>query len=215
MSENIEIWKPVVGYEGLYEVSNLGNIRSLWFGKKKTMKLRTDRDGYLLVNFYKDKKQTTYKVHRLVAELFIPNPENKPEIDHINTDKTDNTVWLNEDGSINYDKTNLRWVTPKENRNNPLTKKHISIGKFGKNRGKEHFASKPIIQFTKNNEFVKIWENAQVVAREWGLYSGSNIISCCRGILKTAYGFKWGYADDYERIPFKVFDLELYRKKTA
>lgn len=202
MSKNTEIWKPVIGYEGLYEVSSLGNVRSLWYGKKN-MKLRTDKDGYLMVNFHKDKKQTTHKVHRLVAETFIPNPEGKPQIDHINTDKTDNRA------------ENLKWVTQKENNNNPLSKKHISTGKLGKNRGKDHFASKSIIQFTKNNEFVKIWENAQDVAREWGLYSGANIISCCRGKLTTAYGFKWGYADDYERIPFKVFDLEIYTKKVA
>ena len=212
-----EIWKEIKGYPN-YQISNMGRIKSLNYnctGKEKIMKLTNDKDGYLLVKIYKNKKQTTYKVHRLVAEAFIPNPDNKPYIDHINTDRTDNTVWLNEDGSVNYEKTNLRWVTQKENNNNPLSKKHISIGKFGKNRGKEHFASKPIIQFTKNNEFVKIWENAQVVAREWGLYSGSNILSCCRGILKTAYGFKWGYADDYERIPFKVFDLEMYRKRVV
>ena len=78
-----------------------------------------------------------------------------------------------------------------------------------------HFASKPIIQFTKNGEFVKKWNNAQDVAREWGLYSGSNIQSCCRGVLKTSGGYKWGYADDYEKIPFKVFDLEIYRKKAS
>ena len=212
-----EIWKEIKGYPN-YQVSNMGRVKSLNYnrtGKEKIMKLTNDKDGYLLVKIYKNKKQTTHKVHRLVAEAFLLNPDNNPEIDHINTDKTDNTVWLNDDGSVNYDKTNLRWVTRKGNMNNPLSKKNITIGKFGKNRGKEHFASKPIIQFTKNNEFVKIWENAQDVAREWGLYSGSNILSCCKGILKTAYGFKWSYADDYERIPFKVFDLEMYRKRVA
>ena len=172
-----EIWKTIEDYPN-YMVSNMGRIKRLNYnrtGKEKIMKLRADKGGYLLVNFYKDKKQTTYKVHRLVAEAFLQNPENKPEIGHINTIRTDNRV------------ENLRWATSKENRNNPLTKRHISVGKLGKNMGKEHFASKPIIQFTKNNEFVKIWENAQDVAREWGLCNGSNILTCCRGKLKSAY----------------------------
>lgn len=197
-----EIWKTIEGYPD-YMVSSMGRVKSLWFGKEKFMKLRKDKDGYLLVNFHKDKKQTTHKIHRLVATHFIYNPENKPCIDHINTDRTDNRV------------ENLRWVDCKENNNNPLTKRHISNGKYGKNRGKDHYKSKPILQFNKNNEFVKKWNNAQDVAREWGLYSGSNIQECCRNKLKTAYDYIWQYADDYERIPFKVFDLEIYRKKTA
>ena len=81
--------------------------------------------------FQKNGKTKTIYTHKLVAEAFIPNPENKPCIDHINTIKTDNTVWLNEDGSVNYEKTNLRWVTYKENSNNPLTiKKLIKINKI-------------------------------------------------------------------------------------
>lgn len=197
-----EIWKTIEDYPN-YMVSNMGRVKSLRYGKEKIMKLKNDNDGYALINLYKNKKHITFKVHRLVAEAFLQNPENKTEIDHINTDRTDNRV------------ENLRWVNRKENCNNPLTKKHISVGKLGKNRGKEHFASKPIIQLTKNNEFVKIWENAQDVAREMNLYSGANIHSCCYGKLKTAYGYKWGFADEYEKIPFKVFKLELYRKRVS
>ena len=110
MSENIEIWKPVVGYEELYEVSNLGRVRSLdrfvnrrngSFGLKKgkTLKPHINRLGYKMIGLSMDRKYKHYMVHRLVAQAFIPNTENKPCIDHINTDKTDNTVCLNEDGS--------------------------------------------------------------------------------------------------------------------
>ena len=191
MSENIEIWKPVMGYEGLYECSNLGNIRSLWFGKEKTMKLRTDRDGYLLVNFHKGKKQTTYKVHRLVAEAFIPNPENKPEIDHINTDKTDNTVWLNEDGSVNYDKTNLRWATKFENMNNPVTTNRMSTAKKNQEKGNHQT---PIIQYDLNGNFIKQYPTIKEASMETGTYKKS-ISSCASGRYKTAGGFKWKYYD--------------------
>lgn len=199
-----EIWKTIEDYPD-YMISSMGRVKSLWYGKEKIMKLRNDSDGYVLINFHKNKKQITFKVHRLVAQAFIPNPENKPYIDHINTDRTDNRV------------ENLRWVTNKENMNNPITKLKNSGEKcymYGK-KGLNHPLSKPIIQFAKNGEFVRKWDNAQDVAREWGLYSGSNILTCCSGYLKTAYGYKWGFEKDYELIPFKVFDLEIYRKKTA
>lgn len=119
-----EIWKPIKGYEGLYEVSNLGRVRSLdreiiykngakHIHKGKILKLQYDRYGYLYITLNNkcDTKKCT--VHRLVAEAFIPNVDNKPCIDHINTIKDDNRV------------ENLRWVTYKENMNNELSKKHM------------------------------------------------------------------------------------------
>ena len=121
-----EIWKPVKGFEGLYEVSNMGNVRSvdryvmsgnhgnqycLFKGKPK--KSFPDSKGYLRVRLCKNNKAKNYSVHRLAANAFIPNPNNLPCIDHINTIKTDNRV------------ENLRWCSYKENSNNPLTIEHI------------------------------------------------------------------------------------------
>lgn len=119
-----EVWKDIDGYEGLYQVSNMGNVKSLKWGKEKILKAGKNNHGYLAVVLCKDGKQKTHKVHRLVAEMFIPNLENKEQIDHINTIKTDNRV------------ENLRWVTPKENVNNPLTKEHwnVSGGKYNRSR---------------------------------------------------------------------------------
>lgn len=186
MSENIEIWKPVVGYEGLYEVSNLGRVRSLdkitADGRRikgKILKGKIDKGGYLLVILCKDKKQTTYKVHRLVAEHFIPNPQNKPCIDHINTVRTDNRV------------ENLRWATYKENGNNPLTKikqRRMLKGKYGK----EHPASKPIIQYDKDGNFIKEWDCANDVERVLGI-SNKHIGSVCLGKRKSCGGYIWKY----------------------
>jgi len=102
-----EIWKPVVGYEGLYEVSNFGAVRNV--RRKHNIKLRINSGGYYHVYLNRDGIMKTVSVHRLVAMAFIPNPENKPCVDHINTNKQDNSV------------TNLRWVTHKENMNNPNT----------------------------------------------------------------------------------------------
>ena len=108
------MWKPIRGYEGRYEVSDDGQVRGitraerLKDGKSRTRKgrqlaLMTKRTGYQCVNLYKDAHMTTQLVHRLVADAFIPNPEHKPEVNHINGDKHDNRA------------VNLEWVTGSEN----------------------------------------------------------------------------------------------------
>lgn len=102
----IEIFKDIEGYKGLYQVSNLGNIKSLKFRKEKTLKPKKDKDGYLMVNLYKEKKPKTFKVHRLVAQAFIENPNNLPEVNHKDEDKTNNHVtnleWCDRKYNINY-----------------------------------------------------------------------------------------------------------------
>ena len=198
MSENIEIWKPVVGYEGLYECSNMGNVRSLdrfvnrrngSFGlnKGKTLKPHINHLGYKMIGLSMDGKYKHYMVHRLIAQAFIPNTENKPCVDHINTDKTDNTVWLNEDGSLNYEKTNLRWCTQKENINNPLTKE-----KRGEALRKSH--AKKVQQFTKDGLFIKEWDSIIEAARELKI-NASGIWACCNGRnrCKSYCGYVWKY----------------------
>ena len=121
----MEEWRDIKGFEGFYQVSNEGRVKSLdryvdnfWgtkqFVRERILKGTTDKDGYLMVYLCKDGKSKNRKVHRLVAEAFIPNTENGTSIDHINTLKDDNRV------------ENLRWCTPKENSNNPLTRKKMS-----------------------------------------------------------------------------------------
>ena len=197
-----EIWKDIKGYEGIYQVSSEGRVRSLnridnnnHPLKGVILKPYISNSGYLLVGLYKQQKRDRKLLHRLVAEAFIPNPENKPEIDHINTIKTDNTVFLNEDGSINYDKTNLRWVTKKENMNNSLTKTKMQInarkpskGKYGK----KHHRSKPIIQYDKEGNFIKEWDCANDVERVLGI-SNKHIGSVCLGKRKSCGGYIWKY----------------------
>ena len=100
-----EIWKPIKDYEGLYEISNLGRVKSLNYsrtGKEQILKPQKRKNGYLGVILCYKNTQKQVNIHRLVAEAFIPNPENKPYVDHINTDKLDNRA------------CNLRWVTQKE-----------------------------------------------------------------------------------------------------
>ena len=112
-----EIWKDILGYEGKYQVSNQGRIKSLNYNntsQERVMRLISTKDGYLQVGLHKDGKRKNHLVHRLVAQTFIENPSGKPCIDHINTIKTDNRV------------DNLRWATCKENNNNPLTKEYFT-----------------------------------------------------------------------------------------
>ena len=110
--EQIEEWRPVKGYKGYYEVSNLGRVRSLNYNHTKTTQIlrgKLRHDGYVEYALNVDKKTKYRRAHQLVAEAFLDNPEGKPEIDHINRMRDDNRV------------ENLRWVTKSENLTNPLT----------------------------------------------------------------------------------------------
>lgn len=120
-----EIWKYINGYEGIYKVSNMGEIEiTRPKCRKKTIGCLSP-NGYLYFNLLKDGNRIRKLVHRIVAETFIPNPYNKPCVDHINTIKTDNRV------------QNLRWVTEKENVNNPISLERLrnsnSLGNKWKN----------------------------------------------------------------------------------
>lgn len=193
MENRIEIWKPVVGYEGLYEVSSYGRVRSLdrmderdMYRKGRILKSALNKNGYPSVSLWRDNHGKTHRVHRLVAEAFIPNPNNKPEIDHINTIKTDNTVFLNEDGSINYEKTNLRWVTRSENNNNPLT-----LLKRGESKKGKKYHIRPVLQYDKDGNFIREWDT--ITEAERTLNIAHKIWDVCQGKRKTCGGYIWKY----------------------
>ena len=98
-----EVWRDVVDHEGRYMVSNIGRVKSLRWGKEKFLNPFHNVDGYLKVSLYKNGKMRQHSVHRLVALAFIPNPDEKPQVNHINGNKTDNRV------------ENLEWATGQEN----------------------------------------------------------------------------------------------------
>lgn len=186
-----EIWKPIKGFEGLYEVSNLGRVKSLpktrlinkhavWHIPEKIMSPQERRHGYLAVFLYNGIKRENgrcgkpYSVHRLVAEAFIPNPENKSEVNHIDENKQNNRA------------DNLEWCTHKENSN---------AGTRGRRIGDKHINgcdAKPVAQYTLDGEYVTTYPSLSEVQRQKG-WSESNISSCCRGKYKKAYGFVWKY----------------------
>ena len=107
-----EIWKDIKGYEGLYQVSNLGRVKRVTTGR--VLKQFPNKQGYLLVSLCKTGKQKSFAIHRLVAQAFILKPENKPEVNHIDEDKTNNMV------------SNLEWCTRVENNNYGTRTERIS-----------------------------------------------------------------------------------------
>ena len=193
---SVEIWKDIEGYEGLYQVSNLGRVKSLGNGssnnsKERILKSYKNNNGYLRVFLCKEQIRKIYLVHRLVASAFIPNTDNLPQVNHIDEDKTNNRV------------DNLEWCDIKYNSNYGSRIERVSKAN-----------SISILQFTKNGEFVRRWDSAREVERELGI-KHSNITSCLKGRYKKAGNYVWCYEKDYELIPFNVFNLTIYRKKVA
>ena len=184
MNQAREEWRPVVGYEGLYEVSSLGRVRSLdhcvktrnqhgGLGRRiypgKVLTPARGKGNYYIVHLCKDNKATNFSVHRLVALAFIPNPEKKPQIDHIDGDRHNNMS------------QNLRWCTCKENINNPITLPS---------------RCKRVLQISKEDgHIIKVWPSTISIVRELGI---TGVYKCCRGqkYYKSRGGFYWKYADE-------------------
>lgn len=183
-----EIWKDVQGYEGLYKISNFGNIKGhnkTYFCGKNTKRVLEERfivgevrNGYKRVTLWHNKKHRRVFVHRLVAEAFIPNPDNKPEIDHIDGNPSNNRA------------ENLRWVTHTENLNNPITLKRKSLSAMGNHmlgkKGSLHHNSKKVLCIETNT----IYGGVAEAMRKTGAKS---ISGCCCGRRKTTGGFHWKF----------------------
>lgn len=175
-------WKPIVGYEGYYEISNFGNVRScerlvnhgLGSGvrklKSKIITPWNDNHGYQVVSLSKSGKVKKYKVHRLVAEAFIPNPDNKPTINHINEIRNDNHV------------ANLEWATYQENNNHG-----------GHNQRVSRTLSKAVVQFDKSGNELADFDNIQDASSATGVHA-ANIKSCLHHANRIlAGGYRWRY----------------------
>ena len=201
-----EIWRPIKGFEGFYEISNFGRVKSLertyktrnnktWHVGEKFLKI-VPFNGYPAVVLSKNSVCRRYTIHRLIAEAFIPNPENKPHIDHINTDTMD------------YRLSNLRWVTPKENSNNPITRNRNKINPQTKEAKEKRLntriihrtASSPnrVYQYTKDLVFVASYVSIAEASRQTNISEGcirvardSSYIKDGKEILKTGGGFVW------------------------
>ena len=180
-----EVWKDIKDYEGLYQVSNLGNVKSIdkiikrkngieqHFKEKIINKWNSN---YAYVNLSKNGKGKTYTIHRLVAQAFIDNPNNYPCVNHKDENKKNNNV------------NNLEWCDYKYNNNynfkmNKIRDKLIN-GKL----------SKKVIQYDMNDNLIKLWKSTMQIERCLN-YKNQSISNCCKGKQKTAYGYKWKYKD--------------------
>ena len=165
----IEIWKDVAGYEGLYQVSNLGRVKRLkgkYMKSDKLLKQVKLDSGYVAVCLCKHNKTKNFRVHRLVAEAFIPNPEEKPQVNHIDENKTNNVA------------SNLEWMTAKENNN------------YGTRTQR---TSKPVKAIDIANGEYNIYCSISECARQLGLHQ-SNIGQCLKGKCKQIGGYIFEYS---------------------
>ena len=184
-----ELWKDVQGYEGLYQVSNLGRVRKLNYRNKpgniKALVPKTNNSGRLWFDLWKDGKNKPMLAHRLVAMMFIPNPDNLPEINHIDENPKNNDV------------RNLEWCTGEENRrkyyeNHPNQTKRPVRNYSDKYKNRQ---AMPVAQLTKDGSTVRFWKNTTEIRHEMG-WNDSSIIRCCEGERKSAYGYIWRFAND-------------------
>lgn len=192
-----EIWKPVEGYEGRYEVSNMGRVKSLAKNGRKDYILhpvqrirgryhKTIYRHVQLVDAYGNRKWKY--AHILVARAFIPNPENKPFVDHILGTEYGDCV------------KNLRWCTGEENIQFDLARRHISEGQKGDRShwygkfGRNHSRSKPVAQYAKDGTLLHVFDGFHEAARQTGILQ-SCISSACAGRTKSAGGYIWKYVD--------------------
>jgi hypothetical protein len=159
----MEIWKEIEGYEGLYQVSNEGRIRS-----KRRIKIQGDYNGYKKVRLSKKSRQLTKQVHRLVAKAFIPNPNNKPMVNHKDLNRSNNNV------------NNLEWVTHQENVNHAVENGHI-----GGN------PSRKVVKCDLNGNPLKYYD--RIIDVEKDGFHKSCVGHVCRGERKTHQGFTWKY----------------------
>lgn len=169
--KNKEIWKDIEGYEGDYQVSNFGRVKSLKFGKELILKPVITTKKYLQVNLCKNKIRKVYHIHRLVAQAFISNPNSLPQVNHKDENPSNNSV------------ENLEWCDCKYN---------INFGTHNQRSAEKR--SKPVLQYTKSGDFIKEWKSLTEVHTNLG-FNIACISYCCLGKYKYAYGFIWKYKD--------------------
>ena len=197
----IEIWKDIPNYEGKYQVSNIGRVKSLNYrgNTKKEMILKPisrGNTGYVYVDLFDyEFKHHKKNIHRLVAEAFIPNPDNYPCVNHKDENKLNNFVFINPDGSVNPEKSNLEWCTYKYNSNygsNPEKRRQSAL----LNPTWEYAVAasrKKVAQYDLEGNCVKIWDCFADIAREYNLINASNIVAVCKGKRRTSNGYVWRY----------------------
>lgn len=180
-----EVWKDVPNYEGIYKVSNFGRIKMVKrtlidsLGKKINKKehILKPRTGnrYYMIALYKNGKREDLLLHRLIAQTFIPNPENKPFVNH------------KDENCFNNCSDNLMWCTQKENMN---------WGTINERMSKNSKSKRKVNQYDMDGNFIKQWDCMTDFYKSKGLKLKTGIIECCKGRRQSHMGYKWKYADE-------------------
>lgn len=186
-----EIWKDIEDFEGIYQISNLAKIKSLerivvytnkrgvqysHHVKERILKTSRNNKGYHIVNLYKNKKQKHFLLHRLVAQAFIPNPDNLPEVNHKDENKDNNCA------------DNLHWCTRIYNNTYGIQSKE------GR-RKTSKFRMKKVNQYNLKGELLMTFDGIRIAEEKTGV-DNRNICACCKGKIRTAGGYVWRYVDD-------------------
>lgn len=175
-----EIWKDISGYEGKYAISSYGNIIALNYNREKRAQNRIprkDKGGYLYVNLWKNGISKTFKIHRLVAEAFLPNPNNLPQINHKDENKTNNSVF------------NLEWCSPSYNSKYGNHSRKV-LDSHKKNNSPK--AEKSVAKCSKDGDILDIYISISEAARQTGI-NRECIRDTCIGKQKTCRGYIWRY----------------------
>lgn len=174
----IEVWKDIAGYEGRYRISSFGRVLSLnyrGFGVERILVPKCNNSGRLWVELYCNGERKPRLIHRLVASAFLANPGDLPQINHKDENPKNNRV------------ENLEWCTGEYNRN-------YYLERHPQREGRPRILLSPVEQLNQRGEILRRWENSRQAAHELGFNQWS-ICECCRGNRKTAYGFKWRFAN--------------------
>lgn len=161
------MWKDIKGFEGLYKIDRCGNVLNV--KKNVLLKPFNNGNGYLKVHLYKERKDNKKYVHRLVAETYIPNPDELKEVNHKDENKANNNV------------ENLEWCSHTYNMNYGTHNQRMSLSK-----------SKAVLQLDINLNVINEFVSSREADRILGI-NNSNIIQCCKGKRKTAGGYYWKY----------------------
>ena len=187
-----EYWIDIEGYEGLYQVSNHGRVKRLEsFGrdgrkvKEKILALQDNNNGYKKVTLCKDDKKQ-HLVHKLVANAFLPNANNYPIVNHKDCNRSNNFVHINDDLTVDFEKSNIEWCTYQMNNSyKPSVDRKIKTQTNGKN-------SIPIAQYTLDGKFVSFWPSVSEIERVLN-FRTPNIIECLKGRYSQSNNFVWKY----------------------
>ena len=191
----MEIWKDITGFEGYYQISNYGNVKSLDrfdgvnYRQGQSIKPAIKANGYLQVGLRKHNQRKYVSIHRLVAIHFIENPENKKQVNHIDCNKQNNNI------------NNLEWVTSQENQkhakenglreNMPKGEEHVNFGLYGE----QSRSAKKVIRYNRETGETKLY-NAKILAKYDG-FDVTSVSKCCHKKMKTHRGYEWYFLEDF------------------